>query len=313
MSHDVRFTHIDERPGGFVNAPGVKGRLGRHVGHDSRSLAYQVDPRDVQVVSKMWARHTPILDQGDVGSCTGNAAAGALGCDPLDVQSALDETEALKLYHEATTLDSDPGTYPPDDTGSTGLAVAKACQNDGLISGYTHAMSIQAMQAALMDGPVIVGVNWYDGFDNPDADGLVTITGSVRGGHEFVVRGIDVENQLFHADNSWGASWGKDGSFSFSIGDMKRLLSEEGDAVLFAPISGPAPTPVPQPGPIPPTPGPTPVVVVTDDDLAPVLEHIVGEKFHYVGHRNLAVLEGWLASRTDPATAHVVGFHDQTP
>lgn len=39
------------------------------------------------------------------------------------------------------------------------------------------------------------------------------------------------------------------------------------------------------------------MVIVTDDDLDPVLQHIVGEKFHYVGHRNLAVLEGWLASR----------------
>lgn len=296
MSHEVRHVHIDENPRRPIGA----GHLGRHVEHDSRSLDYQVDPRDVPIVSKTWDRHTPILDQGDVGSCTGNAATGALGCDPFEaalISTSLDEPFALELYHEATGLDSDPGTYPPDDTGSTGLAVAKACQKDGLISGYTHAMSLQATLAALMAGPVIVGVNWYDGFDNPDADGLVSISGSVRGGHEFVVRGVDVDAKLVHADNSWGASWGKDGSFSFSFGDMKRLLSEEGDAVLFAPISTPAPTPVLQPGPIPPTPpGPTPVV--TDDDLEVVLEHVVGEWSHYVSHKSLAVFKGWLAGRS---------------
>ncbi|MFC4587824.1 hypothetical protein [Sphaerisporangium corydalis] len=31
---------------------------------------------------RRWERALPILDQGDLGSCTGNAAAGALGTAP---------------------------------------------------------------------------------------------------------------------------------------------------------------------------------------------------------------------------------------
>jgi hypothetical protein len=244
VTHDVFTRFIDELPG--------PGRLGRHVEHDDRSLAYLVTPASATLVSKTWDRATPILDQGDLGSCTGNAAAGCLGTEPFDVASvALDETEAV-LYGEATTLDTVSGQYPPTDTGSTGLAVAKACKNDGLIAGYQHATSIDIALATIAGtAPVITGINWYTGFDSPDADGRVTIgkRDTIRGGHEFLVRGVDVENELVHADNSWGASWGAAGSFSFSFAHWERLLGKDGDVTVFAPLSGPAPTPTPTPTP----------------------------------------------------------------
>ena len=53
--------------------------LGRNQFWDSRNLAYawRRDPART-LTSQMWTRHTPILDQGNVGSCTGNAETGAL-------------------------------------------------------------------------------------------------------------------------------------------------------------------------------------------------------------------------------------------
>lgn len=247
MTAEIRVVRIDELPGA--------GRLGRHVEHDARSLAYLVDETGVTVLSKLWSRATGILDQGDLGSCTGNAAAGALGCDPF--RSTLpatfhgDEPDARTLYSEATELDSISGTYPPDDTGSTGLAVAKACKNAGLISGYQHATSFDALAAALQAGPVIVGMNWYSSFDDPDDQGLVKLTSpaTVRGGHEVCVRGIDVEHELIHADNSWGSTWGYQGSFSFSFADCTRLLGEDGDCAAFVPLTSPPPQPAPNPPP----------------------------------------------------------------
>lgn len=210
-------------------------RLGRHVEHDERSKAFPA--RVADVVTTLHKRHSKILDQGELGSCTGNAMTGLLGTDPHysakhTAENPVDnEALAVKLYEHATLLDNVDGAYPPDDTGSTGLAVAKAAQQQGLISGYAHAFGLQHALGALAVAPVIVGVNWYDSFDGPDNHGNVTISADaqVRGGHEFELIGLDAEEQFVHAVNSWGASWGLHGNFYFSFADLDRLLAEDGD------------------------------------------------------------------------------------
>lgn len=138
------------------------------------------------------------------------------------------EKTAVKFYSYATAHDSYPGTYPPDDTGSSGLAAAKAAKAYGYITSYRHAFGLQHALEALVLAPVMVGVNWYEGFDDP-VDGFVRISGEVRGGHEFELLGLDVENRHVHAINSWGVQYGELGRFSFSWDDFARLLSEQGD------------------------------------------------------------------------------------
>jgi hypothetical protein len=253
---------IDEYPSG----PGA-GRLGRHVEHDPRSRAYAVS-EDLLPGSYSSAVHQvriPVLDQGDLGSCTGNAAEALAGSDPLygaiplslpgrpTGDPAADEDQAVALYAAATRLDDVRGVYPPTDTGSTGLAVAKAAQKTGLISGYQHAFSLDTALKAMTVSPLIVGVSWYEGFDRPDANGLVQVSGSVRGGHEFLLYGVDAAEKVVLARNSWGTSWGIKGTFRFSWDDLGRLLDEDGDATLFVPLSAPAPVPSP------PTPTPADV------------------------------------------------------
>lgn len=229
-------------------------RLGRHIHHDPRSLAYQIKPRASLALSSFWKRVTPILDQGNLGSCTGNAAIGLLGTEPFystlgDTQKQhLDEEEAVSVYSAATLIDPYPGNYPPDDTGSDGLSVAKACQSLQLISGYVHATSIDAVITGLQTGPMITGVSWYEGFDHPDSSGTVKISGSVRGGHEFELVGVDVDAKMIRAVNSWGEGWGDKGYFQFSFDDYATLLADSGDATQFVPITAPAPTPTPTPG-----------------------------------------------------------------
>jgi hypothetical protein len=140
--------------------------LGRHIFHDSRSLDYRWQSRGVPLTSRLWARTGAILNQGDVGACTGNAEIGALECEPLypaltaAMQATLNETGALSLYSAAETIDGD-GPYPPQDNGSSGTSVCQAAKNAGLISGYLHCLSVADMADALQAGPVIVGVNWY--------------------------------------------------------------------------------------------------------------------------------------------------------
>ena len=244
----------------IVEFPG-RGRLGRHVRHDPRSLAYRVIA-DGTVASASWERKTPVLDQGDLGSCTGNAACGVLGTEPfystlahdLEIGLKLDENEAVSLYGIATQLDPYPGTYPPDDTGSDGLSVAKACQKAGLISGYQHITSVAAAQTAIQHGPFIVGSDWYTGMDTPNSAGIVTATGAVRGGHEYECIAYDPVSDLWKFVNSWGTGWGVDGGhFYYTSGTFAQLLSRDGDATVFTPITSPAPTPTPTPTPTPPS------------------------------------------------------------
>ncbi|HKT01661.1 MAG TPA: hypothetical protein VJT31_19220 [Rugosimonospora sp.] len=215
-----------------VVMPGM--RLGRNIDHDDRSKAFPA-----MVAALQTARHErrcPPFDQGQLGSCTGNAMAGALMTDPLYQPGRdLSEKDAVELYAEATRLDRFPGVYPPDDTGSSGLAVAKAAKREGYISAYRHAFGLQQALGALVVGPVITGVKWYSSFDQPLATGEVQITADafVRGGHEFEVNGIDVENRRVWCVQSWGPTWGGlgDGTFWMSWDTWDKLLQEQGDVV----------------------------------------------------------------------------------
>ncbi len=224
-------------------------RLGRHIWHDSRSRAYAVPELPTGALRSLaWERFIPFLDQGETSSCTGNAMDGALGTGPLwgalpAGHPALDEAEALRIYSAAEDIDGD-GPYPPNDNGSYGLSVAKAAKNAGLISGYQHAFSRLAMLTALQAGPVIVGMNWYTSMDNPGAGGLVTVSGSVRGGHEVEARTLDMEHGLVWFDNSWGTGWGLGGRFCMSFASLDRLLAEGGDVTVPLPLSVPPPVPV---------------------------------------------------------------------
>lgn len=245
-------------------------RLGRIVNHDSRSRRFPYrSSQTIPLLDVEHPRRVPIFDQGDVGSCTGMAALGALGCDPFYAGLAANtpgtfrisyDTEfATSLYSEATKVDGFPGNWPPEDTGSDGTSVAKVCQARGFISGYQHCFSFTDFAAAVQDRPVIVGTNWYSSFWEPDAQGVVTISSNayVEGGHEWLVRGYSARYGWFLADNSWGTSFGLGGSFRVPASVMKRLLAEQGDATIFTPASLPSPEPTPTPPTGVPTPLPT--------------------------------------------------------
>lgn len=213
--------------------------LGRLVEHDPRSRNFAFAPPTITpVVAKTWRRFGYTLDQGDVGSCTGNAMAHAINTDPLHIlrTPCLSEAKALDLYSLATQLDEFPGYYPNEDTGSSGLAVCKAAKQLGYITEYRWAFGFDATLQALMHGPVMVGTWWTEDMFYPDSKGVVTYTGPKVGGHEYVLLGVWVKARMLIFQNSWSSAWGLRGRFYMSFDEFGRMLADEGDAVV--PVRG---------------------------------------------------------------------------
>lgn len=241
--------------------------LGRRVNHDpaSRAFAFQA-PAKVELKAVDWTRRVGIFDQGNLGSCTGNTAGGWLATDSVQRQGytvvdigvnsglavavaalpvvqtgvPVDEDLAVRIYGRATEIDPFFGTYPPDDTGSDGLSVAKVLYQWGLIERYEHCFSLDAFLAALQVGPVLVGSSWHEDMFWPDADGFVHPTGPEVGGHEYLAVAYDPVSQVITFANSWSEVWGFNGHFKMHVEEFRGLLQNEGDAtVLYAKVVAP--------------------------------------------------------------------------
>lgn len=207
-------------------------RLGRHIDHDPRSRQFEAE-RAPQIQSVTHNATGLPLNQGDIGSCTANALCGALDSVPnFSGGTPLNEQEAVQVYETETKLEGKP--YPPNDPGGSGLMVCKAAQQMGLITAYHHAFGVQAALEALVLRPVITGINWYTSFDQPDANGLVSIApgATVRGGHEIMADEIDAPNKLVWFWNSWGTVYGVGGRFCMSFDTWDQLLQQRGDVTV---------------------------------------------------------------------------------
>jgi hypothetical protein len=214
------------------------GRLGRHVEHDERSRVFATAaPRGVRK-HVLHGRHGKIYDQGNLGSCTGNAVTGAAITNPTyRSHHNYHEPMAIRVYKLATQIDGFPGVYPPDDTGSSGLAACKAAVQLGLIGSYQHAFSLDEALDALQERPVITGTDWLEGMDFPDGNGRVQLVGQTRGGHEYCAVEYDPGDGTPNGSwvrfaNSWSAGWGESGYFWMRVSDWGTLLERDGDVTI---------------------------------------------------------------------------------
>ena len=154
-----------------------------------------------------------------------------------------------ELYCRAQTLDPWPGGCRTgggnDYDGTSSLAAMKLGQELGIIQDYSweYENLENVIRALLCVGPVMIGVNWYEGMELPSPGGRVkynehtavmTATGNIIGGHQTLIDEIDLnrKGREFGIFNSWGPEWGVNGRAYVSLETMEFLLKNEGDFCL---------------------------------------------------------------------------------
>lgn len=214
---------------------------------DARDKAYKLErpraalPLNVDLRDKC----PPVVDQGQLGSCTANAIAGNIDYLKIHPKKKLHPSSRLFLYYEERdmegTVKEDAGAYLRD-----GMKVAK---NIGVpwestfpyniakfakkptksaftsaatkkINSYHPLDTVEEMQGCLADGfPFVFGFSVYENFEsaNTAQSGMVnmpTPNENLLGGHAVMAVGYDMTANQFIVRNSWGVDWGMQGYFT---------------------------------------------------------------------------------------------------
>jgi hypothetical protein len=206
-----------------------------------RTLPESVDQRPDNI---------PCYDQGNEGSCTGNAAS-AVARWALQKQShpELFVPSREGIYQQALIREgswgSDNGAYlrdvmwavatkgvwPEDKAGDpanqpyTEHGYDDVPSSASLIYGEQHQglvycaveQSLCAMQGVLASGyPFMFGFSVFSSFEAIGSDGMMPMPGpreSLLGGHAVVAVGYNNATRRFIVRNSWGTGWGAGGYF----------------------------------------------------------------------------------------------------
>jgi hypothetical protein len=155
------------------------------------------------------------LDQGREGACvafdsTMEAAArprpfyGDPVRNPPDIATL--NGYALEMYE--LCRDFDQRRYPEGATQLSGMRVGVKL---GFWKGYRWATGTPAEQArdvmvAIRLGPVCFASDWHQGMDRRDPDGFLQPTGTVRGGHSYLLSAVSAPGMWVWTPNSWGGA-----------------------------------------------------------------------------------------------------------
>lgn len=224
----IKMVHLQETP--------VAGKiLGRHIHHDDRSWAFPAD-RAERVTTVRHQGHGLPLNQEAHTCSTAHALCAVVDSTPGRTDRPLTESTAVRIYEEARRLTG--ADTAKDVPGSSALMACKASVRLGLISSYRHAFGIEHALEALTLQPVMSGFSWFSSFDHPDpSTGLVSVADDaiIRGGHEVLANGIDLDRELVWFCNSWGPEFGIDGRFCMTFETWARLLADQGDVTVPVP------------------------------------------------------------------------------
>jgi C1A family cysteine protease len=189
----------------------------------------------------------PVYDQGQLGSCTANAIAGAIQFDRRKQKLKPDFVPSrLFIYYNERVIEhsvqSDNGAQIRDGIKSVAKQgdcpesewpydISKFAVKPGPTC-YKDALKYQALQyqrvpqianqlkGCLASGyPFVFGFSVYDSFESDVVakTGVLGMPGpkeKLLGGHAVLAVGYDDSKQVFIVRNSWGAGWGQNGYFT---------------------------------------------------------------------------------------------------
>ena len=192
-----------------------------------------------------------VYDQGQLGSCTGNAIAAAIEFDQMkEKEPEVFPPSRLFIYYNERVMEnsvkSDSGAQIRD--GIKSVSALGACHEDlwpydiakfaskpskkayddakkhTAVAYQRVARDLTQMKGCLAAGyPFVFGFTVYDSFEGAEvaSSGHASMPASdekVVGGHAVLAVGYDDANQWLVVRNSWGPGWGMAGYFTLPYG-----------------------------------------------------------------------------------------------
>jgi len=268
LKQDPR-TIIDTSQDHTFNPPANKKVISRTLEHmfslqwqpdklDNRDYKYTVTKKVSPNVIDLRAYCSPIEDQGSLGSCTGQAIAGAIELLNKRNGNYKDISRLFIYYYERLilgTINYDSGAYIRDGIKATNHYGASLeslwphdirkfrqepiteAKNDALnrkVTRYERVNDFNGCVDALSNGyPVVMGFYVYDSFmsKNVARTGIMPYPNTKRekllGGHAVLLVGYDKRKKVFIARNSWGTNWGDKGYFYMPFDIVKPNMSSD--------------------------------------------------------------------------------------
>lgn len=187
----------------------------------------------------------PVYDQGQLGSCTGNAIAAAVDFENHRQTGVFLTPSRLWIYYQERVIEgtvsqdsgaqirdgvkavSQLGVCPESDWPYDISTFANAPpRKDYKIALADRVLTYQAapqvlwsLKSVLASGmPVVFGFTVYSAFESPQVaqTGIVPMPSpseQVVGGHAVMLIGYDDAVDRFRVRNSWGTGWGQNGYF----------------------------------------------------------------------------------------------------
>lgn len=217
---------------------------------DQRDLLYSPPPQISAALPPqvdLAPQFPPPYDQGQLGSCTANAIAGALQfLEGKEGAPSPVMPSRLFIYYNERALEGSVGSDAgaqirdgiktvvkqgfcpedewPYDTASFATRPSASCYADALkerVSRYLRLTpaSVELLTCLASGYPFVFGFSVYESFESPSVTqtGVANLPGTgerLVGGHAVVAVGYDMGSGRFLVRNSWGASWGMAGYFT---------------------------------------------------------------------------------------------------
>ena len=225
---------------------------------DARDYKYQITKRTSPNIIDLRPYCSPIENQGSLGSCTGQAIAGAIELLNKRNGKYRDISRLFIYYYERLilgTINYDSGAYIRDGIKSTNHYGASLeslwphdirkfrqepiteAKNDALnrkVTRYERINDFNGCIDALTNGyPVVIGFHVYTSFmsANVARTGIMPYPNTKRekllGGHAVLLVGYNKTKKVFIVRNSWGTSWGDKGYFYMPFDIVKPNMSSD--------------------------------------------------------------------------------------